>query len=225
MTFSIIARCARTGQFAAAVASSSPAVAARCAYARAGAGAATTQNITDPRLGPLALELLGSGLTAQQACETLQEQATHLEYRQLTLIDDAGNTACFSGTRTLGIHAMENAINVCAAGNLLANTAVPAAILTAFQESSENVTLGTRVINAMHAGLAAGGEAGPIKSCGLILVDRQAWPIADLRVDWHDAPLDELSRLWTLWEPQMQDYVARALNPASAPAYGVPGDE
>jgi uncharacterized Ntn-hydrolase superfamily protein len=73
--------------------------------------------------------------------------------------------------------------------------------------------------------LAAGGEAGPIKSCGLILVDRQAWPIADLRVDWHDAPLDELSRLWTLWEPQMQDYVARALNPASAPAYGVPGDE
>lgn len=58
MTFSIAARCTKTGQFAVAVASSSPAVAARCAYARAGIGAATTQNVTDPRLGPMALDFL-----------------------------------------------------------------------------------------------------------------------------------------------------------------------
>ncbi|GIR51209.1 MAG: hypothetical protein CM15mP60_2700 [Alphaproteobacteria bacterium] len=54
MTFSIVARCAKTGQFGMAVASSSPAVAARCAYARAGVGAAASQNVTDPRLGPAA---------------------------------------------------------------------------------------------------------------------------------------------------------------------------
>ena len=85
--------------------------------------------------------------------------------------------------------------------------------------------LGDRVIAAMQAGLAAGGEAGPLYSAGLLVMDREAWPIADLRVDWHDEPLAELARLWQVWAPQMHDYVTRALNPASSPSYGVPGDE
>jgi uncharacterized Ntn-hydrolase superfamily protein len=80
------------------------------------------------------------------------------------------------------------------------------------------------VIAALQAGLAAGGEAGPIFSAGLVLVDREDWPLADLRVDWHDEPLMELARLWDIWAPQMHDYVTRALNPAAAPSYGVPGD-
>ena len=84
---------------------------------------------------------------------------------------------------------------------------------------------GSGVIAAMQAGLAAGGEAGPIKSVGLIVVHEQAWPIADLRVDWDDAPLERLAELWAVWRPQMHDYVTRALNPAAAPSYGVPGDE
>src|SRR5580698_3875976 len=103
MTFSIAARCARTGRFAVAVASSSPAVAARCAYARAGVGAVTTQNITDPRLGPRALDMLASGLTAADACTALQKEATHLQYRQLTLVDRHGATAHFSGAKALGV--------------------------------------------------------------------------------------------------------------------------
>jgi uncharacterized Ntn-hydrolase superfamily protein len=223
MTFSIAARCAVTGQFAAAVASSSPAVAARCAYARAGIGAVTTQNITDPRLGPAALASLAEGSTAATALQNIMAAATHLQYRQLTLIDAKGGTAFFSGAHTLGVHGQAAGNNVVSAGNLLAHAHVPAAIVAAF-ESSEG-ELGARVITAMQAGLAAGGEAGPIKSAGLVLVGNQAWPLADLRVDWHDSPLDELRTLWTLWQPQMHDYVTRALNPASAPSYGVPGDE
>ena len=225
MTFSIVARCVRTGQFAAAVASSSPAVAARCAYARAGAGAATTQNITDPRLGPAALDLLSSGMSAVEVCEKLQRQATHLQYRQLTMIDAAGNTAVFSGAHTLGVHNAAQGRNVASAGNLLANAAVPAAIVAAFEATDEAEELGARMIAAMQAGLDAGGEAGPVRSCGLVLVDKVAWPIADLRVDWHDAPLTALAALWDVWLPQMYDYVTRALDPASAPSYGVPGDE
>ena len=77
MTFSIAARCARTGAFAVAVTSSSPAVAARCAYARAGVGAVTTQNITDPRLGPLALDFLSQGMTAAQACAAVTARAEY----------------------------------------------------------------------------------------------------------------------------------------------------
>ncbi len=66
MTFSIVARCSRTGMFGVAISSSSPAVAARCSYARAGVGAVASQNVTDPALGPLALDLMASGLTAEE---------------------------------------------------------------------------------------------------------------------------------------------------------------
>jgi len=225
MTFSIAARCARTGRFAVAVASSSPAVAARCAHARAGVGAVTTQNITDPRLGPQGLNLMALGASAEEACAALRRTAPHLEYRQFTLVDGQGRTACFSGKRVLGVHAEAQGDGVVSAGNLLANPGVPAAIVAGFERTDPTADLGERVIAGMQAGLAAGGEAGPIQSCGLVMVDEVAWPVADLRVDWHDAPLDELARLWSVWQPQLADYVTRALNPSSAPSYGVPGDE
>ena len=224
MTFSIAARCARTGRFAVAVASSSPAVAARCAYARAGVGRVTTQNITDPRLGPQGLELLALGADAEQACAVLRQTAPHADYRQVTVIDRFGRTAGFSGPHVLGVHAMAQGRNVVSAGNLLANSEVPRAIVAAFEASGAADDLGERAAVAMIAGLRAGGEAGPIRSCGLVMVDAVAWPVADLRVDWHDAPLDELARLWAVWQPQLADYVTRALNPSSAPSYGVPGD-
>lgn len=224
MTFSIAARCVRTGQFASAVASSSPAVAARCAYARAGTGAVTSQNITDPRLGPAALDWLAAGLGATAVCEKLLASATHIEYRQLTVIDATGASAHFSGPLTLGTHGAVSGRNVVAAGNLLANPSVPAAIAVAFEASDPRLELGERVVAALQAGLAAGGEAGPIKSAGLVLVDREPWPLADLRVDWHEAPLAALASLWALWQPQMHQYVTRALDPSRAPAFGVPGD-
>jgi uncharacterized Ntn-hydrolase superfamily protein len=225
MTLSIAARCARTGRFAVVVASSSPAVAARCAHARAGVGAVTTQNITDPRLGPQGLDLMALGADAEQVCVVLRQTAPHVDYRQFTMIDRFGRTAGFSGPRVLGVHALAHGQDVVSAGNLLANPGVPAAIVAAFGASEADADLGERVIGAMTAGLDAGGEAGPIHSCGLVMVDHVAWPVADLRVDWHDAPLDELARLWAVWHPQLADYVTRALDPSSAPSYGVPGDE
>lgn len=133
MTFSLAARCARTGRFAVAVASSSPAVAARCAFARAEVGAVTTQNITDPRLGPRALDLMALGADAEQACGVLRQTAPHAEYRQFTLVDRHGSTACFSGKRVLGVHAEAQGRNVVSAGNLLANNDVPRAIVAAFE--------------------------------------------------------------------------------------------
>jgi len=225
MTFSVVARCRRSGQFAAAVTSSSPCVAARCAFARAGVGAATTQNVTDPRLGPLALDQLARGLDAERALEAVLAGATFPEYRQLTIIDAKGGTAVHSGARTLGVYNAAQGADAVSAGNLLANGGVPKAVIAAFEASDPALELGARVIGAMQAGLAAGGEAGPIKSAGLLVVDKEAWPIADLRVDWADEPLAALAALWAVWQPQMHDYVTRALNPASAPAYGVPGEK
>jgi uncharacterized Ntn-hydrolase superfamily protein len=224
VTFSIAARCARTGEIGMAVSSSSPAVAARCAHARAGTGAVATQNITDPTLGPAGLDFLASGLPARAALARLMSLARHPEYRQLVVVDSAGGTATFSGARTLGVQATVEGPGAAAAGNLLASPDVPAAMLAACL-AAPDLPLGARLVAAMQAGLAAGGEMGPVHSAGLLVVRDVAWPVADLRVDWHETdPIAALADLWALWEPQMDAYVARALDPASAPSYGVPGD-
>lgn len=223
MTFSISARCDDTGMFGIAVSSSSPAVAARCAHARAGAGVVASQNITDPRLGPKGLDLMQSGLPAAEALEKLKADAPHLQYRQLALVDQKGGTASFSGEHTLGTHAIAEMPNAVAAGNLLANAQVPAQMLADF-EASRGKPLGDRLLGAMRAALAAGGEAGPVHSAGMLLVRDVEWPIADLRIDWSDDPIGDLEQLWQRWVPEMDAYVSRALDPSEAPSYGVAGD-
>ena len=223
MTFSIIGRCPASGMFGMAVSSSSPAVAARCAHARAGVGAVATQNITDPTLGPRTLDLIAGGASAPEAVTVIEKSAPHGAYRQLAAVDAAGRTAHFSGAKTLGTHAVAAGENGIAAGNLLANQDVPAAMVGRFEAVRGH--LGDRLLMAMAAALEAGGEEGPVRSAGLLIVDQVPWPVTDLRVDWDETdPIAALVRLWELWKPQAEDYVTRALNPSSAPSYGVPGD-
>lgn len=224
MTFCIAARCAETGMFGVAVSSSSPAVAARCAYARAGVGAVSSQNVTDPTLGPRALDLMERGASAAEAVAILKRTAAHIDYRQLLVVDAAGGSAIHSGGQVLGTWGEAKGENVACGGNLLADAAVPRAMVEGFQAATG--PLGDRLIAAMQAALAAGGEAGPVHSAGLKLVRDVAWPVADLRVDWTDGdPIAELDALWRRYAPQMEDYVRRALDPSAAPSYGVPGDE
>jgi uncharacterized Ntn-hydrolase superfamily protein len=224
MTFSISARCADTGMFGVAVSSSSPCVAARCAHVRVGAGAVSTQNITDPRLGPKGLDLMGQGMSAVDALAALKKDAPHLEYRQLALVDAAGGTAHFSGANTLGTHHVALADGAVAAGNLLTSEAVPQAMIDAFTGLAGQ-PLGDRLIAAMEAALKAGGEEGDVHSAGMLLVRDVEWPVADLRVDWRDdCPIAALGDLWERWKGEMDAYVSRALNPSGAPSYGVPGD-
>lgn len=209
--------------FAIAVSSSSPCVAARCAHARAGVGAVATQNITDPTLGPRGLDLMAGGLSAEDALAEIREDAPHIEYRQLALIDREGRTAGFSGEKTLGRHAIAHGENAVAAGNLLANGEVPQRMVEAFAGADGH--FGARVLTAMQAALDAGGEEGPVHSAGMLIVDKVGWPVADLRVDWHETdPVGALRGLFELWLPQMNDYVTRALDPSTAPSYGVAGD-
>ena len=223
MTFSLVARCGETGMFGMAISSSSPAVAARCAYARAGVGAVASQNVTDPRLGPATLDLMEQGASASDAVRDVTSKAAHIEYRQLLAIDSAGSTAIHSGGNVLGKWNEAQGIDVASGGNLLANDGVPAAIVAAFEASTGH--LGDRLIGAMRAGLKAGGEAGPVHSAGMLLVDQVTWPVAELRCDWSEAcPIEAVATAWDIYKPQLGDYVRRALDPAAAPSYGVPGD-
>ncbi len=224
MTFSVVARCPATGMFGVAVSSSSPAVAARCAYAQAGVGAVASQNITDPTLGTRGLELMALGATAAEAVDILRKTGAHMDYRQVTAVDAQGGSAIHSGAKSLGTWAEAKAENVACGGNLLADRDVAEAMVAAFLGSSGHI--GDRLITVMRAAVVAGGEEGPVHSAGLKLVRDVAWPIADLRIDWtDDCPIEGITALWEIYKPQLEAYVTRALDPTKAPSYGVPGDE
>lgn len=223
MTFSIAARCPQTGLLGIAIASSSPAVAARCAWARAGVGVVATQNVTDPTLGNRGLDLMERGASAVQALDVLVASAPFIDYRQLALIDAVGGTAVFSGAKALGTYNTAQGLDAVAAGNLLAHDGVPAALVKAFEAAKGHLAI--RLLAAMDAGMTAGGEAGPIHSAGLLVVDKLTWPVVDLRVDWaEEDPLGQLRKVWDIYAPQLGAYVSRALDPREAPSYGVPGD-
>jgi uncharacterized Ntn-hydrolase superfamily protein len=223
VTFSLAARDPATGAFGLVVSSSSPAVAARCLHLRPGVGAAASQNVTNPALGPRLLDLLHAGATAQEALAQVVAEEAHRQSRQLTVVDAAGRVAHFSGTGTLGTHAAATGPQAVAAGNLLAGPRVVPAMIDAYQVSPA-ATFEERLLAGLLGGLAEGGEEGPVRSAGLAVVEDVAWPVTDLRVDDADDPAAELSRLLALWLPLKDDYRTRALNPAAAPSYGVPGD-
>ncbi len=224
MTFSLVARCPLTGMFGVAIASSSPAVAARCSYARSGVGAVASQNVTDPSLGPLTLDLMQDGMSAADAIAEVRRRGTFVDYRQVLAVDRNGQTAIHSGPNSLGIWTQAQAQDVASGGNLLANHTVPQAIVDGYLSASGHI--GDRLIAAMRAGLAAGGETGTVHSAGLKIVDKVSWPVADLRCDWtDDCPIEALASLWDIYKPQLDAYIQRALDPRQAPSYGVPGDE
>ena len=225
MTLSLVGCCARTGMLGAIVMSSSPAVAARCAWARARVGAACTQNITDPSLGAAMLDRIAAGAPAPDALAAVTAATAAADYRQLTVVDAFGRTAAFSGKHTLGRHADVTGADCAAAGNLLADEAAPAAMAAAFA-ADPAAHLGDRLMAALAAGRDAGGEEGAMHSAGMLVVDAVAWPVTDLRVDFTESdPVAALAALWDMWQPLASDYVTRALDPGSAPSYGVPGDE
>jgi uncharacterized Ntn-hydrolase superfamily protein len=224
MTLSIAARFPEGNMFGVAIASSSPAVAARCAHARRGAGAVATQNITDPSLGPQILDGLDRGASARAALQDALHSTPFGAYRQLIVVGREGPPVVHSGAKALGVVGSAVGANAAAAGNLLARADVPAVMVAAFEAQFE-AQFAARLLQALRAGVEAGGEAGPLHSAGLLVVRDVSWPIVDLRVDWaDDNPVAKLAALWERYEPQVEDYVRRALDPAAAPSFDVPGD-
>ncbi|MCC6717586.1 MAG: DUF1028 domain-containing protein [Acetobacteraceae bacterium] len=221
MTFSLIGRCARTGQFGAVVTTSAVAVGARVPFARAGVGAVLTQHRTDPRLGPLGLDLLAQGFTAQQAMDAIVAATPHRDWRQLAVIDAAGRTAHFDGANVRPAISVAHGRDCVAAGNILRNEHVGPAMVARFEADLE-MGLADRLVRAIQAGEDIGGETAAVVSASLLVVDRESFPFVDLRVDAHAAPLAELARLWALYGPTAEDYVRRAVDPDAADSYVAP---
>ncbi len=225
MTFSIAGYCKKTGMVGVAITTSSICVASRCPWVRSGVGAATSQNITDPSIGNLMLNYLEQGLDVQQSINKVVKDKKFIEYRQLALIDNQGNSASYTGSKTLGTNAVIKGIDCIAAGNLLKSKKTAEEMSIKFSDNS-GLHLAERLLLALQAGVEAGGEEGPVHSAGLKVAFEHSWPLVDLRVDWaEEKPIEQLMYLWKSYEPQMNDYNSRAINPSEAPSYGVPGDE
>lgn len=223
MTFSLAVRDEETGAFGSVICSSSPSVGARCVHLRDGVGAVHSQNITDPRIGHRLLDLLDGGSTAAQAIERVVATDATAPYRQLVVVDAAGGTAIHSGPHALGIVGQHEGTAAAAAGNMLASDEIPRALVESWASASG--TMENRLLRALRAAIAAGGEAGPVHSAALTVVSGHGWRTTDLRVDWTNDPLRDLTTLVDIWQDQRDDYVTRAEDPARSPGYGVPGDD
>lgn len=217
MTYSIAGRCARTGMLGTIVTTSSIAVGNRCQFARAKVGAVLTQHRTDPRLGPLGLEFLALGLTAEETIKALVASTPHHGWRQLAVIDARGRSAHHSGGNIHSIHAGVAGRDCVAIANVVRSTEVPAAMVRAF-EAEPGKPLGERLCSALKAGHDAGGEFKQVTSAGLLIVHEHPFAYVDLRADDHPDPIAEITRLWKLYEPVADNYVKRVLDPDSPEA-------
>ena len=216
-TYSLAGRCARTGMLGVAITTSSIAVTARCAWVVANAGAVTTQNVTDPRLGELGLRLLRQGYSARTVLDELVRAGRFPEYRQLACVDRDGASATWTGAKAFPVTAELSEPNLAVTGNMLVSAGVVEAMTTAFRATAE-LHLAERLLRALAAGKAAGGEVGGNEhSAGLRVFDRESFPLVDLRVDWAESdPIGRLIELWTRYRPEMELYRLRAIDPPAA---------
>lgn len=212
MTFSIAGRCARTGMLGAVVTTSSMAVGGRCVFAEAGVGAVLTQHRTDPRLGPRVLGHLRTGAAPEAVLLAIEEEGQGIGWRQVAAIDAGGRCGLLHGDRITSIHAGRVGRDCVAAGNILRNTETVDAMVQAFEANAAE-PLPERLLRAVEAGDAAGGELKQLKSAGLLVVHEQPFPYVDLRVDLDPRPLVQLRFLWELYQPLADEYVTRALLP------------
>lgn len=224
-TFSIAARCSTTGALGAIVTSSSPAVGARCPWIKSDVGVVLTQNVTDPRLADIGLTSLEKKYHAKAAIRTMIAASDYPEYRQLAVVDVHGNSSVFTGDKALGVFGDFSADNVACIGNLLSDSIIPRAMGQFFLENME-LSFADRLIASLQVGFDLGGELDQERSIALLVyLPETPFAYIDLRVDDSDDPLGDLKKLWNVYKDQADDYRIRAVNPVTAPSFGVMGDE
>jgi uncharacterized Ntn-hydrolase superfamily protein len=194
MTWSIIARDAETGRMGIAVASRFFAVGARVPFISSGAGAVATQALVNEALGPAALNLLSAGVSALNALQTLIDGDMGRDHRQLHLMDRAGRCAAHTGSSCIGWCGHLAGSDFSVAGNMLAGPAVIEASARTY-EKLRSMPIVQRLLGAMRAGEAAGGDKRGKQSAAILVHDGEPFPLYDIRVDDHPDPLAELERL------------------------------
>jgi uncharacterized Ntn-hydrolase superfamily protein len=221
MTFSIVARDPHTGMLGIAVTTKFFGVGSLCPFARAGVGAVATQALVNPTYGPRGLDLLAEGLSPDSVADRLLAEDEGRDHRQLHMVSAAGAVAARSGAECIDWFGHEphpeSAFSV--AGNMLAGPAVVAETARAYAALLPDpaVPFAERLIRALDAGQAVGGDKRGRQSAALLIVSTEVYPYLDLRVDDNPDPLIELHRLYEESKVEymlFKDKLATVANPS-----------
>jgi uncharacterized Ntn-hydrolase superfamily protein len=216
MTFSIVARCETSRQLGVAAVTAMPAVGKLVCYAWPGAGAVATQARVNPYLGIDGVRLLREGMTAAEALQRLKSEDPRFDLRQVALVDASGRTAAWTGSGCPDWAGDLSQEGFSVQGNRLAGPQVLEATARAFVEGRD-LPLVDRLMAALEAGVAMGGDTKGEHSANVYVVDTEEYPLWDIRVDEHRNPIGELRRLYKVVGhqllPQIKKMSTRA-NPA-----------
>ena len=194
MTWSILAKDPDTGYFGIAVASRFFAVGSHCPWSRGGAGIISTQALVNPLLGYRGIELLGAGQNARNVLKSLVDEDKGRADRQLHVMDWQGKSAAYTGDKCIDWCGHLGRDNLSIAGNMLSGSAVIEDTAKAF-EDAKNADFVNRLLIAMEAGEAAGGDKRGKQAAAIVIQGPEPYPRMSIRVDDHEAPLKELRRL------------------------------
>jgi uncharacterized Ntn-hydrolase superfamily protein len=199
VTYSIIARDPETGELGVAVHSHYFSVGSVVPWARPGVGAVATQSMIRVDYGPLGLELMAGGVSAPDALAALRAKDEGADSRQVAMVDATGAVAAFTGPACLAAAGDIQADGVSCQGNILLDDTVWPAMLEGF--GSESGPLAGRLLAALNAAQAAGGDLRGVQSAALLVVPATGEPwetVVSLRVEDSPDPLGELGRLLAL---------------------------
>jgi uncharacterized Ntn-hydrolase superfamily protein len=222
MTYTVVARCARSGALGIGVATYSLAVGGLCPVVVSGTGALASQAFVNPTLKTLGARLLRAGHPAAQVMELLRGADPDFAWRQVAVVDRRGGTACHTGPQCRAWAGHVAGPGYVACGNVLRDEGVARAMAAAF-EADPAAALGERLLRAIEAGRDAGGQAGgaghlPERSAALLVHEAAEEHAAlDLRVDGHADAVTELRRLHDEFAPYVAFHALRWRNPSAAP--------
>ena len=207
MTFSIVAHCPRTGQLGVAVSTAVPAVGSMCPYVKPGVGAVSTQSWVNPYLAIEALRLMEWGEPGPAALHAVLARDEARDVRQIGVVDARGRAASWSGAQCTDWfgHVVDDHFAV--QGNMLVGEATVSSMAAAYREAVTR-DLVERLLLAMEAGQAAGGDKRGRQSASLIVYAEEDYALLDLRVDEHPDPVAELRRIQDIARLQLMPFVA-----------------
>jgi uncharacterized Ntn-hydrolase superfamily protein len=219
-TFSIVGHCPRSGMLGVAVSTAVPAVGALCPYVKSGVGAASTQSWVNPYLALEALRRLEEGCGAEDALACALATDADKALRQIGVVDARGGSAAWSGSECTPWFGHVTGPHFAVQGNMLVGPATIEAMVQAFR-GSEPLELAERLLLALEAGQAAGGDKRGKQSAALRVLAGEDYPLLDLRVDEHRHPVAELRRIYTIAQLQLTPFVA-GMPKRNAPAGPLP---
>lgn len=205
-TFSITARCERSGELGVAVASAVPAVGSMCPYLAPGVGAVSTQSWVNPYLAIDLLAAMQAGAPAQQALDAVLASDAQAALRQIGVIGRRGAGAAFTGSGCTPWRGHLCGADFAVQGNMLVGEATLVAMWQAWL-SDPAAALAERLMTALEAGDRAGGDMRGKQSAALKVVGDEAYASVDLRVDEHAEPVAELRRVWRVAQHQLLPFI------------------